>query len=324
MIIKIIIALILLGLGIWAGYRLTSNIGFKNNIKDFNTIAKELIKEGKIEELEELRATSPNWTLNLDKEDLKNLNLSRINLSGLNIIEGDFSNSNFSFSDLRNSSFTKCNFSGCLIKEVQLNDSSFIECNFTKSTIENCDFSNSILTKNIFTESKQKENNFSNSKSTDNKDLITAGFTLKVDELENKEIIKNTILQISRNNNYVYFLTPGIFEKVVEELISFFGYKTELASSRKNIGYDISAWKEEALGIEKILIEVKRTPPDKKVGLSSVRALLASKLKERANKATIVTSSYFTYEAKKYVENNNDLSLIEFPELMDWVKKYVT
>ncbi|NAY91407.1 hypothetical protein GTQ34_05695 [Muricauda sp. JGD-17] len=316
-----IIAPILLAAGIWAGNKATNFIVFNEKPKDFNTIALELLKNEKIEELEELRATSPNWILNLDNADLSNLNLSRLNLSGLNLERVNFTGSNLAFADLRNSSFLKCIFVKSKLIDVQFNFSVVDSCAFNEALIENTDFSHSKLIKSNFSSSKQIQNEFTGAEFFENEELNMeknqySGYSYS------KENIPKIIYDIKQNSALLFELNPSTLEKIVAELLKRFQYKTEVAQSGKDSGFDILAWKEGVLGKEMVLIEVKRTPYNKKVGLSSVKALYASKLRERATKAILITPSTYTLEARVFAKELNDLSLIEGNQLLGWIREY--
>ena len=113
------------------------------------------------------------------------------------------------------------------------------------------------------------------------------------------------------------------FEELVAELFAGFGYAVELTARTRDGGRDVIA----VGGSEvtaKYLIECKRPDPGHKLGIRSVRELFGVKEDERATKAILATTAYFSRDALLFFERHRwELEARDFDGLMDWIKRYL-
>jgi restriction system protein len=122
-------------------------------------------------------------------------------------------------------------------------------------------------------------------------------------------------------------LTPTEFEWIVEELYKSKGYKTHLTQKTHDGGIDIIAERIEKSEREKILIQCKRY--SKNISVKEVRELngvindYPLTKGEKITKGIIISSSDFTYAAKKLYEKNYSIELINFKELSKELNKYL-
>ena len=112
--------------------------------------------------------------------------------------------------------------------------------------------------------------------------------------------VNDQLLERLKNDpQQMYGLSPRKFEEVVAELLYKQGFEVELTPASRDGGFDIYAAKIESVGKFLYLVECKRYTPPKKVGVQVIRSLHGVVQKERANAGIIVTSSYFTSDAKE-------------------------
>ena len=110
------------------------------------------------------------------------------------------------------------------------------------------------------------------------------------------------------------------FEELVQYLLKGFGYSTELTKQTRDGGKDIIAVRNE-LFKEKFLIECKRPDEPNKVPVSAVRELLGVKTHEKATKGILVTTGYFTSDARLFIDEHEwELEGKDFDELVKWIQ----
>lgn len=129
--------------------------------------------------------------------------------------------------------------------------------------------------------------------------------------------------QIARNPTLLYALTPREFEEFIAELFAGFGYQVQLTARTRDGGRDIIAARSDHGILSKLLIECKRFSATRPVGLSYVRELYAVKILERATKAILATTSYFTRDAR-LLESQliYELELKDFEAVSAWAREY--
>jgi hypothetical protein len=115
-------------------------------------------------------------------------------------------------------------------------------------------------------------------------------------------------------------LTPRQFEEFIAELWERFGYQVELTKRTRDGGRDVIAVRRVEAEL-KFLIECKRNNPSHKVGIGLVRALYGVKMHEKATKAFLATTSYFTRTAKEFFEQHRwELEPRDYQGVLDWIK----
>lgn len=114
-----------------------------------------------------------------------------------------------------------------------------------------------------------------------------------------------------------------LLDEMIAELFYGFGYEVELTKQTRDGGRDIIAIKDSEVSV-KYLIEAKRPEPRKPIGVVPVRALYGVKCREKATKAILATTTYFTRDAKiEFKENIWELELREYKGIIDWINSYL-
>lgn len=137
------------------------------------------------------------------------------------------------------------------------------------------------------------------------------------------ELSEEIIYQISKNPELMYLLEPRLFENLISKILLKFKVKTELTKQTRDGGYDIIAIDDEHFSRNKYLIECKRYNPENKVDVSIVRSLYGVKTYNKATKGLLITSSYFTKDAKEFANNNAwELELYDYNDIVNWLRKF--
>lgn len=147
-------------------------------------------------------------------------------------------------------------------------------------------------------------------------------------------INRQTIIDISSNINeklIAYFanhpenlkrMDRRLFEELVAELFNGFGFQVELTQKTRDGGRDIVAIKNEEAQL-KYLIECKRPDDGNTVGVKPVRELFGVKQDEKASKAILATTSYFSKDATLFFERNKwELEPKDFNGIVQWIDTY--
>lgn len=140
----------------------------------------------------------------------------------------------------------------------------------------------------------------------------------KIVSLSNKANEYDAVLLYLDEPNSVYNMSPSDFEDMVAEIFQRKGFNVKITPRTRDGGKDIIASYNMG-GIPcMIIIECKRYAPDRKVGVSVVRALHGTQMKEHYGKAVVVTSSSFSRDARKFANDLRDMViLVDFEELME-------
>ncbi len=110
------------------------------------------------------------------------------------------------------------------------------------------------------------------------------------------------------------------FEEIIAYLFDDFGYDVELTKRTRDGGRDIIAVRNGEVSV-RFLIECKHPRQGNLVGVGPVRELYAVKVDERATKALLATSSYFTRDALIFAERHEwELELRDFEGVMEWLR----
>jgi len=114
-----------------------------------------------------------------------------------------------------------------------------------------------------------------------------------------------------------------LFEEMIAELFSGFGYEVELTKQTRDGGIDIFAIKHSDVSV-KYIIQAKRPKPEKPVGVDPVRALYGVKGDERATKAIFATTTHFTRDATMFFEKHKwELEQKDYEGIMEWINEYL-
>jgi HJR/Mrr/RecB family endonuclease len=128
---------------------------------------------------------------------------------------------------------------------------------------------------------------------------------------------------VQRQPRMAYQLPPRRFEELIGHIFERFGYKVELTAQSRDGGYDISAVRSAETEI-RLLIECKRYTPPNKVGRPTLQRL-GGVLNDRgihATKGILATTSTFTRDAFKYLEDNRwRLEGRDLDGILDWIRR---
>lgn len=142
------------------------------------------------------------------------------------------------------------------------------------------------------------------------------------------ESISELIFALKQSPYMIREIASREFEEVVAEVFKAKGFVVDLTKRTRDGGKDIIAIHTDALGIRnKYFIECKRYAQDNKIGVDVVRALHGVKnTKDGPNKTILVTTSTFTSDAKKFVENEIasqwDVTLADYDVIVEWLNGY--
>ena len=150
---------------------------------------------------------------------------------------------------------------------------------------------------------------------------ILKEFELNDDQLPLKELgthLKNRISDI-------YSLNPRRFEALVEDIFKHNGFNTLWTQATRDGGVDILLLEDNSSDCIAI-VECKRYKKERKVGVSTVRALVGAAISWRANKAYLVTSSDYTAPARDIVTTYQDvgyeIDLVALSDLVGYLGVY--
>lgn len=127
----------------------------------------------------------------------------------------------------------------------------------------------------------------------------------------------------AKNPNEIFKLTSREFENLIAGILYDLKYDVELTKSTRDGGFDIKAIKKDGLGPLLYLVECKKYAPDRPVGIEVIRQLHSVKTSLQASKAVLVTTSYFTKDAKDLQRNlGYQLDLKDFNDIKEWLNPY--
>lgn len=137
-----------------------------------------------------------------------------------------------------------------------------------------------------------------------------------------KDIGEKMIDYFSKNPNKLKTIDRRLFEEMTAELFYGFGYEVELTQQTRDGGRDIIAIKQSET-TNKYLIECKRPDIGNNIGIRPVRELFGVKQDEKATKAILATTSYFSKDALQFFERNKwELEYSDFDGIMNWISLY--
>ncbi len=140
--------------------------------------------------------------------------------------------------------------------------------------------------------------------------------------LISEDIYKSLIKYYSDHPEELRKIDHRKLEEMIAELFSGFGYDVELTAQTRDGGKDIIAIKDSEVKV-KYLIEAKRPEPGTPIGVGPVRELYGVKTDEKATKAILATTTYFTAPAKALQEDHIwELELRDYEGIMAWIHAY--
>ncbi len=113
------------------------------------------------------------------------------------------------------------------------------------------------------------------------------------------------LLYLSKNPNALYQLKDREFEVVMAEIYNKLGYEVELTKATRDGGKDIILRKPEILGDFIYYVECKQNAPKRPIGVGIIRNLIGTIDTDRVNGGILATTSYFSSDVKKFIDDNN-------------------
>jgi len=137
--------------------------------------------------------------------------------------------------------------------------------------------------------------------------------------------IKRLITEVYRNNQKLFTVDPRDFEEMIAELLRFQQFEVELTKRTKDGGVDIIAVKSAGEFPVRFMVECKRFAKNRKISVDIVRSFRDVVRTHGANMGIIVTSSYFSVDAKKDSKRFSPylLDFKDHDDVIRWVNQYV-
>jgi hypothetical protein len=118
-------------------------------------------------------------------------------------------------------------------------------------------------------------------------------------------------------------LDPFLFEEVIAELLAGFGWEVNVTPPSRDGGYDILGVTTDPSGLQTSwVVECKRYGPGRKVGVEVARQILGVKTHIGVPNAVLVTTAAFSRDVQDLSSARQDLHLIDFETLADWLGDY--
>ncbi len=129
--------------------------------------------------------------------------------------------------------------------------------------------------------------------------------------------------RLQRQPADIYNLPPRQFEELIASLLDDMGWEVHLTQQSRDGGRDILAYLNTDLARLLFLVETKRYNPKRPVGVELVRTLYGTLCHEQANSAMLVTSSYFTPDAKEFQQQHvYQISLKDYQDVVKWIGNF--
>jgi restriction system protein len=130
-------------------------------------------------------------------------------------------------------------------------------------------------------------------------------------------------VQMKKNTEKLHDVTSRQFEQLIADIFDDMGWEVQLTKATRDNGRDILAHLNTGTMKMLCLIEAKKYRKDRPVGVQLVRNLYGTFCDERANSAMLVTTSYFSDDAKKFREKHNyQLTLKDYTDVVGWLANY--
>ncbi len=274
------------------GYKIIDFIFSRSKYSIENAI--ELLLKEKIEEWNSLRDLNSDWTPNLISQDLSKKYLIGVNLRKCKLNNVNFSDSLLDDSDFSGATLENANFVNASLKRVVFDNANLTGAKFMAAKLEKISLTDTI---------------------TQDSDILN----LIKDEVSIYKIINN----IYETPDIIDRLNHNDFEIVVQYILQKKGFEAAVMShlEAKDKGYDIIAYTQDPLGVKRYLVECKSSPIARSIGVAPIATLNTIRLTENADKAMIITNSYFSNEAKELSNKFKDIELIDRDTFIEWIKK---
>jgi Restriction endonuclease len=134
---------------------------------------------------------------------------------------------------------------------------------------------------------------------------------------------RDLLARLDRHPDLLREVDRRLFEELIAEMFSGFGYDVELTKRTRDGGKDIIAIKSVDSIHHRYLIECKRPNPGNKVSISTVKELLGTFSDDPATKALLVTTTEFTSDARRLIERHKwKLEGKDYCDVIQWASRY--
>ncbi len=142
---------------------------------------------------------------------------------------------------------------------------------------------------------------------------ITTGITVVNDAL---------LKQAKQNPKIMYSFSSREFEKMVCKLLEKQGYTVKLTKQTRDGGKDIIIVEKSFVGEFCIYVECKKYSADNPISVKLVRELYGTVEAEKASAGMLITTSYFTKDAKEFTEKaKHRMTLRDYNDLVQELNK---
>jgi restriction system protein len=129
--------------------------------------------------------------------------------------------------------------------------------------------------------------------------------------------------QLTKTPEKIYDVSSRQFEQLIADLFNDMGWEVELTKATRDGGRDILAHLNTGTMKLLCLIEAKKHRKDRPVGVQLVRNLYGTFCDEQANSAMLVTTSYFSEDAKTFRDKHKyQLTLKDYADVVGWLADY--
>jgi len=274
--------------------------------------------------------------------NLKNVDFRGCVLNATNFQQADFSNSDISETLLAFADGKAIKLKGAILKGIILPNTIHSKNRIGRFTdlalaegLENAVFDNQNILQNYLAEvfsiiHKQELDDYSPNETYSNVllnrikaiKLIYEAVAIPQKLIKDLSELKHEILVSIKNNPlHLKSLKGRIFEELIAELLSSYGWDVDLTKKTRDGGYDIFAISKDISGLKSSwIIECKGW--QNKVSIDVVRALYGVKNDLKISNALLATTSHFSSDVIKYKASRYDLELKDYNGLIEWINQY--
>lgn len=136
-------------------------------------------------------------------------------------------------------------------------------------------------------------------------------------------IVNDTLLkQVKKDPKIMRYFSPREFEQMVCELLDKEGYNVKLTKQTRDGGKDIIVVEKSILGEFCIYVECKKYDKARPVNVGLVRELYGTIMADNATAGMIMTTSYFSNDAKEFIKNiKYRMALKDYNDLIQEINK---
>lgn len=138
------------------------------------------------------------------------------------------------------------------------------------------------------------------------------------DIIRDVTVVDNSLLRRAKENPKIVFnFSPYEFEEMVCELLNKQGYHVKLTKQTRDGGKDIIIVQKSILGEFCVYVECKKYDTSRPISVRLVRELYGTITHDNATAGMIITTSYFTKDAKEYTEQiRHRMTLKDYNDLV--------